>query len=295
MQVWPDDPGHFANWAATNIAGDREADTDVGAFYRRRDFASYIASEIRARPALASLPHIKASAVNISASGDGWDIELDDGSTTGASRIVLATGNPPPVWPFREQIADTPSLVRVPWLGDWPENIDGGARIVVIGSGLTALDALHTLRSRRHSGSITLVAPDGLLPPVQTGWSGADALEWPQGVRASGFLKFMRDTVGDIPWQDTEWQRRFESLRYHISAAWQRLDPEDQERLMRRFGWLWSLARFRAGPQAHGSATMLLDTGQLDIVTDMVTGITTTSGGVHDVGLATGARLSAMR
>ena len=22
MQVWPDDPGHFANWAATNIAGD---------------------------------------------------------------------------------------------------------------------------------------------------------------------------------------------------------------------------------------------------------------------------------
>ena len=66
MQVWPDDPGHFANWAATNIAGDREADTDVGAFYRRRDFASYIASEIRARPALASLRHIKASAVNLS-------------------------------------------------------------------------------------------------------------------------------------------------------------------------------------------------------------------------------------
>jgi uncharacterized NAD(P)/FAD-binding protein YdhS len=132
-----------------------------------------------------------------------------------------------------------------------------------------------------------------MLPPVQTGWRDADALEWPQDVRASGFLKFMRDTVGDIPWEDTEWQRRFESLRYHISAAWQRLDAADQGRLMRRFGWLWSLARFRAGPQAFGSAQMLLDTGQLDIVTDMVTGITTTSGGVHDVGLATGARLSA--
>ena len=106
MQVWPDDPGHFADWAATNIAGDRDAYTDVGAFYRRRDFASYITSEIRARPALASLPQIKASAVNISASGDGWDIELDDGSATGASRIVLATGNPPPIWPFQEQVTD---------------------------------------------------------------------------------------------------------------------------------------------------------------------------------------------
>ena len=38
---------------------------------------------------------------------------------------------------------------------------------------------------------------------------------------------------------------------------------------------------------------MLLDTSQLDIVTDMVTGITTTSDGIHEVGLATGARFSA--
>ena len=125
-------------------------------------------------------------------------------------------------------------------------------------------------------------------PPVQTGWQNADALEWPQNMRASEFLKFMRDTVGDIPWEDTEWQRRFESLRYHISAAWQRLDPRDQERLMRRFGWLWSLARFRTGPQAFSSAQMLLDAGQLDIVTDMVTGITTDEDGVHKVRLAKG-------
>ena len=288
MQVWPDDPGHFANWAAMNIAGDLDADTDVGAFYRRRDFASYIASEVRARPALASLPHIKASAVNISAATSGWDIELDDGSAASASRIVLATGNPPPVWPFREQVADSPSLVRVPWRGDWPETIDSDGRIVVVGSGLTALDALHTLRRRYHRGKITLIAPDGLLPPVQTGWQNADALEWPQNMRASRFLKFMRDTVGDIPWEDPEWQRRFESLRYHISAAWQRLDPRDQERLMRRFGWLWSLARFRAGPQAFSSAQMLLDAGQLDIVTDMVTGTTTDEDGVHKVRLAKG-------
>ena len=32
MQVWPDDPGHFASWAAKNITTDRDANTDVGAF-----------------------------------------------------------------------------------------------------------------------------------------------------------------------------------------------------------------------------------------------------------------------
>ncbi|GIS11010.1 MAG: hypothetical protein CM15mP115_01610 [Alphaproteobacteria bacterium] len=294
MQLWPDDPGHFANWAETHISGDEEADTDVGSFYRRQDFATYIADEIAARPTLETVSHIKASATGITSAGGIWHINLDNGSTAGAARVVLATGNPPPVWPFSEQIGDTPTLIRVPWRGDWAGSIESDARIVVIGSGLTALDALHTLRSRRHRGSITLVAPDGLLPPVQTGWSGADALEWPQDVRASGFLKFMRDTVGDIPWEDTEWQRRFESLRYHISAAWQRLDPADQGRLMRRFGWLWSLARFRAGPQAFGSATdaaRYRDNSTLSPTWWPAS--RRPDGGTHSVGLATGARISA--
>ena len=62
---------------------------------------------------------------------------------------------------------------------------------------------------------------------------------------------------------------------------------------MRRFGWLWSLARFRAGPQAHGSATHLLAQGQLEIVTDMVAGIATQDGGTHLVELAGGTRIAA--
>lgn len=293
MQLWPEDPGHFARWASTHVTDDPDAETPIGPFHRRHDFAAYIANEVATRPQLDTVARINRTAATLAPTDAGWDITLNDGSTIMAGRIVLATGNPPPDWPFRTPVAENDTLIRVPWRGDWPTRIDRKARLTIIGSGLTALDAVHTLRLRGHAGRIQLVAPDGLLPPVQTDWHNADPLTWPNVSGAAGFLRFMRKTVGDIPWEDAEWQRRFESLRVNISAAWQTLAATEQVRLMRRFGWLWSLARFRAGPQAFTSAMAMLDDGQLQIVTDMVTGIETGDDDVHQVKLASGDSLPA--
>ena len=293
MQLWPDEPDHFAIWATRHITDDPDADTPVGPFHRRRDFAAYIAHELAARPALSSVRHIRKTAMALCERDGAWHITLDDDSRVSAARVVLATGNPPPDWPFRGPVADSDRLVRVPWRGDWPDHIGRQARVVIIGSGLTALDALHTLRLRGHEGDIRLVAPDGLLPPVQTDWHDAEPLAWPHTSSAAGFLRFMRDTVGDLPWEETEWQRRFESLRFNISAAWQSLPATEQTRLMRRLGWLWSLARFRAGPQAHDSAMAMLDSGQLRLVTGLVTGIDSRDDDTHQVRLASGASLDA--
>ena len=171
--------------------------------------------------------------------------------------------------------------------------MSGDESVVVVGSGLTALDTLHVLHRRNHRGTVTLVAPEGLLPPVQTDWHGADALAWPDSMRASDFFGFMRRHIGDGDWHETEWQRRFESLRVDICAAWQRLSPLDKARLMRRVGWLWSLARFRAGPQAHGSAEALLASGSLTVRRDMVSGITSDGNARHHVRLASGETVEA--
>ena len=52
-----------------------------------------------------------------------------------------------------------------------------------------------------------------------------------------------------------------------------------QNRLMRRLGWLWSLARFRAGPQAHASATQLLESGQLKVIPERAVGLSRLNNG----------------
>ena len=293
MRVWPDRPLEFTHWAKTRLTDDPDAASDAGDFYRRRDFAVYMAEQLNHRPGTQSASRIESEAVALTADDRRWQVTLDDGRTVSADQVVLATGNPSPDWPFRGPVIDAPTLVRVPWRGDWVDRVGGDERVVVIGSGLTAMDTIHVLHRRNHRGNITLVAPDGLLPPVQTDWHSADALAWPEPMRASDFLGFMRRHIGDGDWQDAEWQRRFESLRVYICEAWQRLAPLDQARLMRRVGWLWSLARFRAGPQATGSANALIKAGQLTIRRDIVTGLATTDAGQHIAGLGTGDSITA--
>jgi uncharacterized NAD(P)/FAD-binding protein YdhS len=294
MRLWPDRPDHFAEWAAVNITDDPDARTDAGDFFRRRDFAAYMADQLASIPAIADISRHEQRADRISKGTEGWRITLGDGTALTASRVVFATGNPAPDWPMKDPPADAPGLVRVPWRGDWPARIAPDAEVVIIGGGLTALDALHSLHRRTHDGPVSLICPEGMLPPVQTDWQDAAPLRWPTPLRGSGFLRFMRRNIGDTDWSRTEWQRRFESLRVNISAAWQSLPEDDQARLMRRIGWLWSLARFRAGPQATGSAQAMLDSGQLTIRRDIVTGLTAGANHArHLVSLGDGARIEA--
>ena len=286
MRVWPDRRLDFARWARQHITDDPEAASNAGDFYRRRDFAAYMAKQLETRAGTRSASRIEAEAVALTPDGDRWRITLDTGVSVSAAHVILATGNPSPDWPFRGMVEDAPTLISGPWRGDWVDRVAGDERLVVIGSGLTALDTLHTLYRRGHKGAITLVAPDGVLPPVQTDWQGADALAWPDNMRASDFFGFMRRHIGAGDWRETEWQRRFESLRVHICTAWQRLSAPDKARLMRRVGWLWSLARFRAGPQAHSSAQALLASGQLTILRDLVNGVSAGADSCHDIHLA---------
>ncbi|MEC8673357.1 MAG: FAD/NAD(P)-binding protein, partial [Pseudomonadota bacterium] len=96
MQLWPDKPDHFAIWATRHITDDPDADTAVGPFQRRRDFAAYMAHELAVMPALSSVRHIPKTAMALCENDGAWHITLDDDSSVSAGRVVLATGNPPP-------------------------------------------------------------------------------------------------------------------------------------------------------------------------------------------------------
>ena len=114
-------------------------------------------------------------------------------------------------------------------------NNSNHSNILIIGGGLTALDALHVLHRRGHAGRITLVTPEGMLPPVQTDWQDAPSLDWPDNLRGSGFLRFMRQSVKDGDWSQTEWQRRFEGLRLERALFYSTFSTADQKIGMNAF------------------------------------------------------------
>ena len=78
----------------------------------------------------------------------------------------------------------------------------------------------------------------------------------------------------------------------HINRAWQALPSKGRIRLRRRLGWLWSLLRFRADPQAAVAAKAMHANGQLKIIKERFNGLAAAGGGRWQVQLCSGEELT---
>ena len=290
QRLWPDHPDHFPQWAKTHI-DDPQAKTHAGHFYRRADFARYVSAQLQAAPGTKNLRQVPARVVDIRPAQQGWRAICDNGTEYHSARLLLATGNPEPQWPVANPFEDEATLIRAPWRGDWLEQIDPTAAICLVGSGLTAMDALYGLAERDHQGPISLLSPHGILPPEQVGWEPGDPFVWPEIRRASEFLHVARRMLREGSWEEPDWQQRFSAFRCGISKAWQHLPVGDRLKLQRRAGWLWSLARFRASPQTVEAARNMRDRGQLTLMRSPLKSLESTRSNSWQLGLANEASL----
>ena len=280
--------GGFARWAKTNIDDDN-ATTDSGMFFRRRDFGRYV-EHLVAPVMAAGVTQIKAQVTQLIKPQAGtpfWRLITPLGETT-AAQVVLALGNPTPQPPFEvsddrqqngQQNGPGNSVIDSPWYGDWPDTVDPDAEVAIIGSGLTAMDALLILSNRNHQAPIHLISPRAALPPRQAAWQPQDAVDWPKLTSAAAFSRFFLAYLADDDWNSARWQESFESLRGGISAAWQSLPTAERQRLLGRFASWWQMARYRAGPQTSDAAAAMLNSGQLRLIEGRAGKIHTTAAG----------------
>ena len=157
-----------------------------------------------------------------------WHLRTDTGNEYTALTLILATGNPEPDWPCPVERAclqhEGHLLIKSAWMGSWLDHCESEKTVLLIGGGLTAMDAVYALGRAGHRGNIHLVTPSGILPPAQTAWVPAEAVKWPDDISsASAVVRFMLGHLNQQPqclWTDTEWQSRLESLRVHLNPVW---------------------------------------------------------------------------
>ena len=279
MQLRPAKPDLFPIWAESCLQ-DEDAYSEAGQFYRRADFARYIDYELSQLPYNEDVNFIRQQVISVryEHSISKWHLRTDTGDEYTALTLVLATGNPEPNWPCSIEQAclqhEGHLLIKSPWTGSWLHDCDLEKTVLLIGGGLTAMDAVYALGQAGHRGNINLVTPSGILPPAQTGWVPAEAIKWPDDISsASAVVRFMADHLNQQPrchWTDCEWQSRFEALRVHLNPVWRRLPSAEKRRLKAHFGESWSLARYRSAPQVSQMAEQMISSGQLVLNTGRV-------------------------
>lgn len=146
MSAFPDDPGHFVRWAGVERCD----------FVPRRIYGRYL-REVLDWAAVAHPGRFRWVPARVTDVRTDPAVVLHDGREIRADEVVLALGNPAVADPaglpaaFREH----PSYVADPWRPGALESLPRDRPILLVGTGLTAVDVALTLTSTDSDAATT--------------------------------------------------------------------------------------------------------------------------------------------
>jgi uncharacterized NAD(P)/FAD-binding protein YdhS len=269
----PGEPDGLQQWCERHRILDRdpEALAPNGRLYlRRADFGAYLAESAPAAVAAAgsSWHHARDLATGLRDDEAGLEVLTRTGSAVSSDMVVIATGNGGARLPSALQaLALHPAVIVDPLNVAAAASIEPDARVLVVGSGLTALDVLSTLVRRGHRGSITAISRHGLRPrpqrpPGALADSGMGPLlariegEVPAFIREAGtplttraLTRALRRRIDEDRRAGEDWYRAFDDLRDVVWQVWPLLAPAEKARFLRWLRPWYDMHRFRSPPQ----------------------------------------------
>ncbi|MDH7803503.1 MULTISPECIES: FAD/NAD(P)-binding protein [unclassified Rhizobium] len=266
MSVFPDRPDDFLNWLTENRLGD-----DPLSFASRGDYGLYLrdrlATLLRSRDQRARVDFVRAKASACRPdSDDGFSFALENGETLRAQNVVLCLGVGVASLPVQTLVKEESRAQRVIghcWQPGWLSRVKAGDRICILGSGLTMIDQVLTLRGKGHRGPIHVLSRRGLVPHphISPPLPPADP-RMPEGsIEISRRLQALRKQVSD----GTPWRAVMDGLRPKTQSLWQSLTTEQRARFLRHALPWWNIHRHRIAPEVHRAFETLLSEGVLEI------------------------------
>jgi uncharacterized NAD(P)/FAD-binding protein YdhS len=277
--LYPDDSLHFRSWLEDTgrLRSDPEAWCADGQLYPRRgDFGAYLTAQFethaRHNPSASILTHIRQSAVSVERR-DGWfRIGLGDGDSIEAGRCVIAVGPDSTAIPAAlagaKDLGDR--LIADPLRPGALTGIQRDANLLILGTGLTAADAVATLVGQGHEGVITCLSRHGLRPQGQAPppdvkpaplWDRM-AVQPPPFVQRHGLpgnvrrlMHIVRSEVRARIACGEPWHGAVDDIRDAADELWRALDLEEKRRFLRHVKPYYDSHRFRIPPQTQDILT----------------------------------------
>jgi uncharacterized NAD(P)/FAD-binding protein YdhS len=166
MSAFPDESGHLLRWLNYNrtaLAGFFPDGFDASSFIPRAVFGLYIQSILEeaeaSAPSTVRLERVSHEAVGIVAQEQEVQVALAGGQSITADRLVLALGNAP-----AGVSTASADYLRHAWSWNALDGLEADAPVLVVGTGLTMVDMVISLHSRRHRGPIVALSRRGLSP-----------------------------------------------------------------------------------------------------------------------------------
>ena len=267
MSADPDEPGHFMAWA--DAAG---SPISAGDFAPRPLYGRYLRAILADTVDTGRLRIVRGTVAAIGGD-DRLTAYLDGGAELTASDVIIAIGNPA-VDTVIPGLVGHPRYIPDPWRPGAFDDIADGP-VLLIGTGLTAVDVALSLTLLRPRVSVDAVSRHGLLPrshrsadEVATVQTRAPAPD-PSVARQFAAIRRSVTHTGD-------WRAVMDGLRPHVDSLWQGLDPAAQRRFIEHGARYWEVHRHRMAPQVARRVDRLQADGRLVVSADRVVAVDST-------------------
>jgi uncharacterized NAD(P)/FAD-binding protein YdhS len=234
MSALPDSPDHFAHWV------DRKGAGGGASFVPRGDYGRYLADLL----ASARVRTLRAEATDIA---PGERVRLANGRTVEADAVVLALGNLSPGMPRAVAAAGLADGVYSadPWAEDLATGLTDADEVLLLGTGLTAVDAALTLDGAGFRGRILALSRRGLLPRAHAeSPCPAAALIGAPEPRCAVLVPLVRARAEQVGWRAA-----VDSLRPVTQALWAAASLAERRRFLRHLRPWWDVHRHRIAPE----------------------------------------------
>jgi uncharacterized NAD(P)/FAD-binding protein YdhS len=277
MSAFPDIPDHFLQWLRTRSQYDLTPDRELRErFIPRMIYGDYIRGLMQqhlqgqGESALVQCTFVDDEAVDVAQADQHAVVHLAHGETVEADRVVLATGNEVPAGlPGSEKLENHPGWIANPWKS-WEHRLPAtGGTVILLGTGLTTVDAVITLRTLGWQGIVHAVSRNGWLP--HSHFRGIEYPDFPPGdvdLPSLGLKKLvalMEQHCARLRDLNANPAIIVDKMRPYTQRVWAQLTVEERLEFSRTYAARWNIHRHRIAPEIYAQLTTAQLTGQLSV------------------------------
>ncbi|ROM49998.1 FAD/NAD(P)-binding protein [Pseudomonas rhodesiae] len=290
MSVDPDNPDDLTQWLTEHIAAggwpeSAEQAVPISELFPPRGlfgvYAQQRLAEAKARSA-STVEHVRAEVIDVQVDADSTLLTLDNGQRLRGNFAVLATGMFPAARTPQTHSSGVNAAAVDPWDVATMRRLDPRSTVLIIGSGLTMVDAVVSLEQAGHRGPIEIFSRHGLLPHVRR-----QPPAWDDFLAADPALRSPRQLLRELRRQCTiaqaqgiDWQAPLDTVRVHIGRLWSQASEREKRQFVRHVRPWWESHHHRSPPLSAQLVARLHEEGRLRIRAASFKGLVPTQGGV---------------
>jgi len=257
MSALPASPSHFADWLEACGEG------TAASFAPRRTYARYLAELFGGSSGGAAVLQEEAVAWG------GGGLRLASGQVLKADGVVIAAGN---ILPEPSRIfADSVSYLNEPWSAEaqcfLADAAKQGGDVLLIGTGLTAVDAVLSLDAHGFAGRVIALSRRGLLPRAHVDVAGESGKRVQPGTPLQMLRALRRQAAAG------DWRSAVDALRPVTADVWGGWSVAQRGQFLRHLRPWWDVHRHRIAPEVADRLAALMASGRLVVAAGRIAGV----------------------